>query len=521
LIRFLILSIFFNLAIAGTSVLAQPKQQYRAHFNGKATDHPYDLISMHSEGLALVRDLQKYEKGNKKWSVELLDTTLTLFWSRELELDSRLSLVGFEHLPGKLYLLFRESQTTFLNFQLATLDFIEDTVQLDPVKFELHFQLTHFTVSGNTALFGGYINSEAAVLLFDNSSDRPKVLPGLFTKNISLLDLRANMNGSFNVLLLEKRRADHQLLLLRTFDPAGNLIVEDQIDVDGRYSILSGMTSQLIQDEMMIAGTYGTGNNNEALGVFSVVVDPFGEQPIYFTDLGSISHFLDYLPEKKAKKVFDKVMKDKSMGKVPNYKANLLPIRLAETGNCFYLFAESFHPPSHVNYYPYGNPAWNNLYYPYATPGYPYRATPFDNAYYPQATRTAEVKMIQSIVIRFKAPSATPEAATMAFDDVRRPILDQTGDFIIRKDSILIAYKYKSDVFFQTESEDAMIRAVPTKVPVQLAQASDALRDEEDEGGLRFWFDKHFYAWGYRKVRGPVDDNLESRYEFYVNRLDF
>lgn len=506
---------------AGTGLLAQPRQDFRVQINGKPADKEYDLISMGTEGLALIRDLQKYEKGNKKWSVELLDTTLTRFWSRELELDNRLSLVGFEHLPGRLYLLFRESQTTFLNFQLATMNFVDGTLQLDPVKFELQFQMTHFTVAGNTALFGGYISGEAAVLLFNNTSDRPKVLPGLFTKDISLLDLRANMNGSFNVLLLEKRRADHQLLIIRTYDSEGNLIVEDQIDVDSRYSILSGMTSQLVQDEMLIAGTYGFGNNNEALGVFSVVVDPFGEQPVYFTDLGSIPHFLDYLPEKRAKKVFDKVMKDKSLGKTPNYKANLLPIRLAEIGNSFYLFAESYHPPSHVNYYPYGNPAWNNLYYPYATPGYPYRATPFDNAYYPQTTRTAEVKMIQSIVIRFHGATAAPEAATMAFDDVRRPILDQTGDFIIRKDSILIAYKKKSDIIYQTESEDPMIRSLPTKVSIQLAQPTDQLRDEEDEGGLRFWFDRHFYTWGYRKVRGPVSGTLESRYEFYVNRLDF
>lgn len=519
--RFLFCVTFVTAISVGTGLPAQPRQDFRFQINGKPADKAYDLISMGTEGLALIRDLQKYEKGNKKWSVELLDTTLTRFWSRELELDNRLSLVGFEHLPGRLYLLFRESQTTYLNFQLATLNFLEDSIQLDPVKFELQFQMTHFTVAGNTALFGGYINSEAAVLLYNNTSDRPKVLPGLFTKDITLLDLRANINGSFNVLLLEKRRADHQLLLLRTFDPEGSLIVEDQIDVDARYSILSGMTSQLIQDEMLIAGTYGAGNNNEALGVFSVVVDPFGEQPVFFTDLGSIPHFLDYLPEKKAKKVFDKIRKDKSVGKPPTYKANLLPIRLAETGNSFYLFAESYHPPSHVNYYPYGNPAWNNLYYPYATPGYPYRATPFDNAYYPQTTRTTEVKMIQSIVIRFHGASATPGGATMAFDDVRRPILDQTGDFIVRQDSILIAYKYKSDIFFQTESGDPMIRPVPAKVPVRLAQSADALRDEEDEGGLRFWFGRHFYAWGYRKVRGPVSDTFESRYEFYVNRLDF
>ena len=134
---------------------AQMQQEYRLVIPGKQSDRPYDIISMGSDGLALVRDLQKFSQGNKKWSVEFLDTTLNRFWSRELDLDSRLNLVGFEHLPDRLYLLFRESQTTYLNFQLATLFFRRDSVQVDKVRFDLNFQLTHFTVAGTTALNAG------------------------------------------------------------------------------------------------------------------------------------------------------------------------------------------------------------------------------------------------------------------------------------------------------------------------------------------------------------------------------
>lgn len=511
------------LLIAGSIVPAdaQMQQEYRHVIPGKPSDRPYDIISMGPDGLALVRDLQKFSQGNKKWSVEFLDTTLNRFWSRELDLDSRLNLVGYEHLPDRLYLLFRESQTTYLNFQLATLFFRRDSVQVDKVRFDLNFQLTHFTVAGTTALFGGYINSEAAVLLYNHTSDHPKVLPGLFTKDISLLDLRANVNNSFNVLLLEKRRSDHQLLMIRTFDTDGNLLVDDEIPVDSRYTILSGITSRLVHEEMMIAGTYGEGNSNDALGIYSVAVDPFNDQPVHYHDIGSISHFLDYLPEKKAGKVRDKINREKTSGKVPNFEANLLPIRLAEEGKGYYLFTEAFHPPSNVTYYPYGNPAWNSFYYPYATPGYPYRSSTFDNPYYPGTARNSEVKMIQSFVMRFRSPSSIPEGASLSFDNVRRPMLDQTGDFIVRKDSILLAYKYKSDIVYQHESEDPMIRSLPEKTKAQLGQSSDILKDEEDEGGLRFWFGRHFYAWGYRRVKITLEDDVESRYEFYVNRLDF
>lgn len=490
---------------------------------GKAADKPFELISMGVEGLALVQDLQEFSQGNKKWRVELLDTTLHRLWFTELDLDSRLNLVGFEHVPGLLYLLFRESQTTYYNFQLVTVSMKLHAAQSERIQFDLNFQLTHFTVAGTTALFGGYVNTEPAVLLYDHTSDHPKVLPGLFTKNISLLDLRANHNGSFNVLLVENRKGAAQKLTLRTFDGAGNLLVDDIVQFDSRYTILSGLTSRLIHDDMMIVGTYGQGNSNDVLGFYSLIVDPFQEQTVRYTDLASISHFLDYLPEKKAKKILGKAAQERTDGKMPKYKANLLPIRLEEFKGGYYLFAEMFHPPSNTTYYPYGSPSWNYNYYnnPFGTSGNPYRPAGYEAPYFNDAQRNSEVRMIQSVALRFRSPMATPEGITLPYQDVKRPMLDQTGDFVIRNDSMLLSYKYKSEILYLQEPEDATSRPVPGKTSIRLMQPNDVLRDEEDEGGLRFWYGRRLYAWGYRRVRTTVEDEVESRYVFYVNRLDF
>lgn len=506
-----------------TPAWTQPKQDFRMEIEGKAADKPFELISMGPEGLALVQDLQEFSHGNQKWRVEMLDTTLRRFWTTDLDLDNRLNLVGFEHIPGTLYLLFRESQTTYYNFQLITMDLSRQQTQSDRIRFDLNFQLTHFTVAGTTALFGGYVNTEPAVLLYDHTSDHPKVLPGLFTKEVSLLDLRANHNGSFNVLLVENRKGASQRLTLRTFDGSGNLLVDDIIPFDTRYSVLSGMTSRLIHDDMMIAGTYGQGHSNDVLGFYSLMVDPFQEQAVRYTDLASIAHFLDYLPEKKAKKVLDKAARERADGRIPKYKANLLPIRLDESRGGYYLFAEMFHPPSNTTYYPYGSPSWNYNYYnnPFGTPGNPYRPAGYDAPYFNDVQRNSEVRMIQSVGLRFRTPTAAPGGTTLAYQDVKRPLLDQTGDFAIRNDSILLTYKYKSEIYYLTEAEDMSARPVTEKSSIRLMHPTDILKDEEDEGGLRFWYDRKFYAWGYRKVRATKGDESESRYVFYVNRLDY
>lgn len=490
---------------------------------GKSSDQPYEVITMGTEGIALIRDLQKFDHGNKRWQITLLDTVLAKYWSTELDLDNRLTLVGFEHLPGRLYLLYRETQTTYYNFDLIQVNLASRAVQTDKIRFDLNFRLTHFTVAGTTALFGGYINSEPAVLLFNHTSDKPKVLPGLFTQNISLLDLRSNHNDSFNVLLVEDRRGTPQRLILRTFDAYGNLLIDDRVEVDPRYTLLSGLTSRLLLDDMMIAGTYGEGHGKEVLGFYSLKVDPFGDQKITYTDLPSVSHFLDYLPEKKARKIVEKATREKREGGIPKYKANLLPIRMEEIGKCYYLFAETFHPPSNVTYYPYGSPSWNYYYAnPYGSPSNPYRPAGYDSPNYQDQLRNNEVRMIQSVVLRYKSPTASPEGVSLVYDDVKRPMLDQTGDFLVRKDSLLLAYKYKTDIVYIPENEDILSRPESRKIPIRLLQTADMLKeDDEDAGGLRHWYGNHFYVWGYRRVKSTVNDDTESRYVFYVNRLDF
>src|SRR5258708_5080652 len=105
-------------------------------------------------------------------------------WSTELMLENRLSIVGYEYNPGHLYLLFRESEKTHRKFQLIDVTFYEKTLRTEEIKFEVEFSLTHFTMAGTSAIFGGYISNEPAVLLYDQTSSQPKVLPGLFIKDM-------------------------------------------------------------------------------------------------------------------------------------------------------------------------------------------------------------------------------------------------------------------------------------------------------------------------------------------------
>jgi hypothetical protein len=477
------------------------------------------------EGLALVRESRRsFGFGSKtgKWELEILDTTLTLLWATELDLKSGLVLVGYEYEPEHLYLLFREGETNFNNFQLVTIPFLEKKTETDMIKFEVEFKISHFTTSGNSAIFGGYVNNEPAVLLYDRSSDHPKVLPGLFISDVALLDVRANQNQSFNVLLAEKKGKDKKTLILRTYDHEGNLLIDDPIEIDPRLTISSALTSSLERDEMMIVGTYSEGPGKAAIGFFSVIVDPFSSQEVTYTDFTSLPHFLQYLKPRRAEKIISKSSKSKSQGKLPDYNIHVSIYRLDERPDGFYLLGELYYQNSSPGYY--GNyPYASSLYNPYSYGYYPYGVNPYSNRYYNgppspynSTARQSDSHVVESTVLKFNAKGKVEKDASIKLDNMKLPHLEQVADFTVTHDSIVLVYKKEGDIIYEKEKGDPDEVAEIQQSKVELKGNENLKKEEKGEGTTRFWYETNFYLWGYQTVR---DETEKTRHLFYVNKV--
>ena len=506
--------------------LSQLQQPNRFEQEIKSSDQGFVVISLKKEGLAFVRDLNKYDLGKKKWQLEVLDTTLSRIWSTELTMENRMILIGYEYTPKHIYLLFREGESESYNFQLLTIPFYEKSVQIDDIKFEVNFKVSHFTVAGSSAVFGGYVNNEPAVLLYDQSSDHPKILPGLFIKDLTLLDVRANQNQSFNVLLTERKGKEVKSLMVRTFDHDGNLLMDDVIVIDPRFSILAGLTSTLERDEMIIAGTYAEGFGKEALGFFTVVVDPFNEQAVTYTDFTSIDHFLDYLSPRRADKIKLRANNEKAAGRLPDFREYVMPFRIEERSDGFYLLAELYTPSSNMNPYPYSSSYYN----PYAYgAGSPYGFGPTSNRYYnaynapysgSNPNRSSDVQMVETMVIALGPHGQPKKAASMKLDEMKQTALDQVGDFIVKRDSIFILYNKEGELIYQKESNDPEQPPQKKKEKVKLSDETSELKNENKyEGGTRFWYDHHFYVWGYQTLKDASKSADQTRHVFYVNRV--
>jgi len=519
-----ILFLFLLLATICHSVSGQISQPGRFELDVKFTENGVHLISLRQEGLVLVHQLNKFDKGKRKWQLQFLDTLLTEKWTKEIDLDNRLDLVGFEYTSHHVYLLYREGANATHNFQMVIVDFLNQNYTLHDIRFELTFRMTHFTVAGNTAVFGGYVVSEPVILLFDHTSDKPKVLPGLFMKDMSLLDVRVNQNHSFNVVLYDRSKRDERKLVIRTFDPEGNPLVEDEVIIDNRYAILTGITSTLERDEMIVVGTYGEQGSKQALGVFSVVVDPFQDQMVHYTDFAALHHFLDPLKPRKQERIKTKAQLLRSQGKVPDYRTYLIPYRIEERANGFYVMAEQYFASNHVSPYssPYStmNPyAFNN---PYSMYSYPVNRvySPYYNEPYYSGSRHSDVRMVQTVVLQLNDQGVITKDASLKLDDIRQPALDQVSDFALIRDSVVLMYKKESSIIHNEESGEEGEKPSVHTTPIRLMNTQDILRNEnESEGSLRHWYGDSFYLWGFQTIRNTTNTQDPTRRVYYVNKV--
>src|SRR5690349_11922322 len=83
----LTLTVSFNL-LAQTiqPMLSQPTIYERSH---KDSDRSFLVISLGDQGLALIRDTEKFEGNKKIWEAIFLDSALNESWTTKFEIDQR------------------------------------------------------------------------------------------------------------------------------------------------------------------------------------------------------------------------------------------------------------------------------------------------------------------------------------------------------------------------------------------------------------------------------------------------
>lgn len=519
-----VLSVCLSLAINKAS--AQVQQTGRFEITQKNSDDYFTIVSLEDEGLALIREKDKYNGNKKLWEIIILDTNLVETAKFDLEIHQRHTLMGYEIARNQLYLLYRTGETNKNSLELIEVSTSggSETGRFE-INPELDFKVTHFSKVGSRIIMGGYVTNEPAVLLYELTDNSIKVIPGFFQKENELVDLRANQNLTFNSVLIDRSQRSERKLVFKTFDQTGKLLLEDVVPIDEDKSLQNSISSALKREELVLLGTWGEKQGKQSLGFFSLSVDPFNEQKIKYFHFGMMDHFLDYLSPKRAEKIKESTEEAILNGRRPSFSSYVMPFKIEETPKGFLLLAEVYNPSSTMSPYsnnPYGSPYYSNPYYYYNPfwPGYYPGMRMYRPYAYGDHTRNADnIKLHETVVIAFDAEGNVIWDQSITLDDIKRPALEQVSDFYADEKNLHFLYKKESELKIKTiDIGDGLVNETTEKI--KLNDPIEEIRSEKDlEDGVRHWFGNAFYLWGYHTVRNVENKENRVRDVFYINKI--
>lgn len=515
---FMLRIFFFSLCVLfSVSAQAQVRQAERYEIVQRYSDEDFTIIPLEEDGLALLRKKFKFNDRNRIWELILLDSTVTVTKTLELEVDNQGELMGYEHSNGFVHLLFIKNEIKgdmeVVSVNLSTYEQIRLKILT-----ELKINLTHFTKCGDNFILGGNVGEEPAIFIYVTSTKNFKIIPGFFNKRTELIDVSVNDNQTFNTVLISRENRDNNKIIFRTFDPFGKQLIEDVMSIKD-HNLLTGISTNLKRDDLMILGTWGNTGSSQSSGFYGVPVNPFSEQEIKFTFLGQLHHYLDHTKPKRAEKIKAKTKEAIEKGDNADFSNYIVPHRIIEHEKGFILLAETFIPSkenynSRYNPYSYANNPYGTRYGSYYPGSGMYNTN--DGRYYgDNMNNELEIRTVQSQVILFTPTGEVIADYSIDLEDIKMPALNQITDFYLHKDDLYFLYKKESELIVKKINlQDGQISESTEKV--KMKTLTDVIRSESKDTRIRYWYGKSFYMYGYQAVKHQ-DGKTEDI--FYINRV--
>lgn len=503
---------------------AQLEQPQRFENIQKYTDAEFTPISLEKEGLALFRATDQYKDRMRSWQLILLDTTLNLKVDTLISIEKEYSIIGYEYTSGILSLLFQVGEFVKDKVTFCEIDLKNVNINIYSIKTELDLKLAFFSRLQKSILFGGYINNEPAVVLYDLVKGKAQMVPGFLQRNTELLDMRINLNATFNVVMVEKLAGENKHIIFRTYDVNAKLLLEDIIETEGSYTILNAISSNLYRDDLLLLGTWGNRASDRALGFYTTLVNPFEEQKTQLVQFGSLPHYLDYLKPRLADKIKVKTKEAILSGKIYEYTNNALPYKIVEHKDGFIVLAETY--ASMNSNSPYSNPMYSQ---PWNSPNYYYNpyfprygsSRPYQPLSYGQnvAQEDIELKTYSSTLLFINEKGIVENDYSAKLEDLKISSMRQVSDVTHYNDSAIVVYRKKHNILFHKVDLQSS-ESKKGEAKIKLNDKFDNLRTDDDkDAGIKNWYNNVFYTWGYHSIRNINLKGDKTREVFYINKV--
>ncbi|MFN3839856.1 MAG: hypothetical protein ACK4RF_04035 [Cyclobacteriaceae bacterium] len=486
-------SLFYLFSVSGFAQLQQ-NNRYEIHISDRDTE--YFVAPAKTNGALIYR----YGTAKKQDYLDLiyLDTVFTEVWRNQLSLEKKFVLAHQRTVGYQQFLLCHNREFTTINFHLYAIDLHTGASEKYVIENYIPFMPTHFEVMSRGALIGGYYMGRIPVVLyFSFATQKTTVLPGLFNESGELIQIRVNEDESFQVLIGARNFAKQKTIWIKSYDAVGTLKQNTALLPPENTSLLFGKAIKTENENLVVAGTYGSRTSDYSKGLFIATVSNDGEQNQYIYPFTDLENFFSYMKAKKQKRMQDRIARKKVKGKKIKLQYRIMVHELVADNNQFLLLGEAFYPVyKRDDRYNYG--LATSYAVPYVFDGYRYT---------------------HAILIGFNKQGKLQWDNSFEINDVKSFTLDQYVKMDTRNDRIALLYLFDNRIRTKLIQENKVLEGKNYKNLTLGFQPED--QDENDDiKKLEYWYDGAFLAYGVE--RPPSRSLTRSRQRvFFVNKISY
>lgn len=494
----LIVVIHLGVVINACGQIAQSDRVEVPLFND---DAGFEVINAFEEGLFL---LQRTSKGNQDFiNIIKVDTTLHQRWRGQITVDQKFILMGKKVEKNLLYLLFRFHNTSKNNFELFIIDQANGNYSKQIIKNFIPFTPNDFQVTDKAVLIGGYFNRVPVVVYFSLTTEKTKVLPGLFNETGELTQVRTYADGSIDVLISGQTMKGQKTIWVKNYDSDGDLISNQALESEDNKNLIFARSIKTNNQLQLIAGVYGGRNSEYSRGMFIASIDLSGMQNIRYYNFGELENFFKYMRARRELRVKNRIERRKIKGKKTRFNYRFLVHEVIPYNNQYILLGEAFYPKYTTiegRSYGFFSPSPQTNYY--SRDG-----RVFDGYHYTHA-----------IVMGFNNDGRLLWDNSFEINDVKTFTLEQFVKLEIQEDKIALLYLFKNELRTKIIKDNQVVEGKISE-PLKTKIDNDVVKNNDSQTShLEYWYTQNFYAYGTQEITNPI---LGKRRVFFINKVSY
>ncbi len=298
------------------SFIVQPK---RIEFEVGAKDEDFVIIPAREQGLLVVKQTKNRAETGFLWELYLVDSALNVVWDKVIAIDYGAIFMGQDYSDAGFFLLFGKSQYKLDDMTAYQIGLKGEKILSHGISLALPLELSHFEVVSNTLIFGGYSNARPVVTVIDLDDPKPKVMPGIYNNNSSIIDIRTDRRtNNFTVVMSEMGQANQATVSLKTFTEKGGPVHTEKIATDYEKSLLDGVPTRFDSGTQYVAGTYSKRKSEFSRGLYLAKLNLGKQEFIKYHDYASLGNFFSYMRTRQEKRIKGKIERKIRSGRGAN-----------------------------------------------------------------------------------------------------------------------------------------------------------------------------------------------------------